>query len=346
MSKYFNFTNDKSLDFERNEFKNNSLIEIDYLNKRLSFLERVIQDKYSDIISLASEICNVQNMNLKYDLIDILIKHGYNLSNYKSERNDIRDILINANKNKQTKSENNVSVGTDMEIIINDIDDKEPHNSDSDTNKIVSKNESKVIIEVTDQNKDSKSQDIKDIGQADLKAKEIETTQKSKSDTAREKILNNLNRLISYKENTFNDLIEMVDFNTSSNANKSNLSKFIECLESQIVELNQYKDNILKNYSLSKAIELGSNGKITFSRVFIEKERLIDKNKDEYIKIVNEMYELYSEFVDTYLNNISSMKPYLDHEKITSIQNNCAKVIYDLKLIRTLYSSLDKIKSV
>ena len=75
---------------------------------------------------------------------------------------------------------------------------------------------------------------------------------------------------------------------------------FIECLESQIVELNQYKENILKNYSLSKSIELGSNGKITFSRVFIEKERLIDKNKDEYIKTVNEMYELYSEFVDTY----------------------------------------------
>ncbi len=56
------------------------------------------------------------------------------------------------------------------------------------------------------------------------------------------------------------------------------------------------------------------------------------------------MYELYSEFVDTYLNNISSMKSHLSHEKITSIQNNCAKVIYDLKLIRTLYSSLDKNK--
>lgn len=346
MSKYFNSTNDKNLDFERNEFKNNSLIEIDYLNKRLSFLEKVIQEKYSDIISLASEICNVQNMNLKYDLIDILIKHGYNLSNYKSEKNDIRDILINANKNEQTESESNISVVTDTEIIINDINDKEPHDSNNDANKIVSKNESKVVIEVTDQNKDYISQDIKDVGQPDLKTKEIETNQKSKSDAAREKILNNLNRLISYKENTFNDLIEMVDFNTNSNINKSNLSKFIECLESQIVELNQYKDNILKNYSLSKAIELGSNGKITFSRVFIEKERLIDKNRDEYIKVVNEMYELYSEFVDAYLNNISSMKSYLDHEKITSIQNNCAKVIYDLKLIRTLYSSLDKIKSV
>ena len=51
----------------------------------------------------------------------------------------------------------------------------------------------------------------------DIKEKEIETNQKSKIDIAREKILNNLNRLISYKENTFNDLIEMIDFNTNSN---------------------------------------------------------------------------------------------------------------------------------
>ncbi len=372
MSKYLNFTNDKNLDFNNDKHKNDLSIEINYLNKRLSFLEKAIQNKYSDILCLASEICNVHNINLKYDLIDILIKHGSNLSNYKSERNDIRDI-ININNNKIDKSQNDISMEKDIEPLINDIDDKNPHNSDNDVKEKTSENESKIALEVTGQYKDSESKNTenfekidnniencestikeneslnKNNGQdnkEDIKEKEIETNQKSKIDIAREKILNNLNRLISYKENTFNDLIEMIDFNTNSNSDKTNLSKFIECLESQIVELNQYKENILKNYSLSKSIELGSNGKITFSRVFIEKERLIDKNKDEYIKTVNEMYELYSEFVDTYLNNISSMKSHLSHEKITSIQNNCAKVIYDLKLIRTLYSSLDKIKSV
>lgn len=363
MSKYSDFTNDKNLDFNNDDSKNNSSIEISYLNKRLSFLEKAIQNKYSDILCLASEICNVHNVNLKYDLIDILIKHGSNLSNYKSERNDIRDIINNVNKNKVSESQNDTSIKKDIEPIINDIDDKDPHNSNNDVNEKISENESKVTLEVTGQYKDSEAKNTenfeninndesiaeenKDGGQdQDIKEKEIEATQKSRMDIAREKILNNLNRLISYKENTFNDLIEMIDFNTKSNSGKTNLSKFIECLESQIVELNQYKENILKNYSLSKSIELGSNGKITFSRVFIEKERLIDKDKNEYIKVVNEMYELYSEFVDTYLNNISSMKSHLSHEKITSIQNNCAKVIYDLKLIRTLYSALDKIKSV
>ncbi len=76
----------------------------------------------------------MHNINLKYDLIDILIKHGSNLSNYKSERNDIRDI-ININKNKIDKSQNDISMEKDIEPLINDIDDKNPHNSDNDVKR-------------------------------------------------------------------------------------------------------------------------------------------------------------------------------------------------------------------
>lgn len=345
------FTNDK------NNFKKNLAFtedDINYLRNRLSYLEKIIQAKYSDILYLASEICNLNNMNLKYDLIDILIKHGSNLSKYKAELIDVKDSLtsfenLSAKPSENVDNKNGNDINNDIEIV-------KPHDSDS----VEIKEEVTLNIDVKEITNDEKNEsDPEEIEKASKKSviknisfsnpRIVETpqnNQKDKNEIAREKIISNLDKLILYKENTFNDLIEMVDFHTDSNTSKIDLSKFIESLESQIVELNEYKNNILKNYSLSKSIELGSNGKITFSRIFIEKERLIDKNKDEYIQVLEEMHSLYSEFVDNYLKNINYMKPHLNPEKINSMQNNCAKVIYDLKLIRNLYSSLDKIKGV
>ncbi len=303
--------------------------DFNYLTNRLSFLENIIKSKYSDIMYLASEISNVENMHLKYDLIDIMVKHGLNLSRYKAEVKDIKDIM--GNMNEQVKE--------------NDIDLNENKNNDVKPHDINVNKEDNIVFEKTGlNNKENEEKPL--IAPFNESSIETPLEQKDKKDMAREKIINNLDKLISYKENTFNDLIEMVDFNIKHNSDKVDLSKFIECLESQIVELNSYKENILNNYSLSKSIELSSKGKITFSRVFIEKERLIDKDKDEYIKVVTEMHKLYSEFVDSYLENINYMKPHLDFEKIKSMQNNCAKVIYDLKLIKNLYSSLDNIKGI
>lgn len=343
MSKDLYMTNDNNLKSRNDEGSAEDFI---YLNKRLSYLERVIQSKYSDILYLASEICNVQNMNLKYDLIDILIKHGYNLSRYKAEAQDIKDMMGNL-KHNSSESQNHI-VEKDIDIEKKDIDKIKPHDiNDKDENDKETIKEANVIIETTGSSEYNENSDpiIKPFNDGPNDDNDI-GSKKNKLEIARQKILNNLDKLISYKENTFNDLIEMVDFNINSNSNKVDLSKFIENLENQIVELNGYKDNILKNHSLSKSIELSSNGKITFPRVFIEKERLIDKDKDEYIRVVTEMHELYSEFVDSYLQNINYMKPHLDPNKINSMQNNCAKVIYDLKLIKNLYASLDKIKSV
>lgn len=352
-------TNDKNPNYANKEY---TLDDINYLNKRLSYLEKIIQSKYSDILYLASEICNLKNVNLKYDLIDILIKHGSNLSKYKSELADVKDIINAFNNNFQKSQEHRQFIEKDQDIN-NDIENTQPHNFEhnnkgfenhnsnaQETNQKIdinefTDNESKNIDINLEKNK--KSSLTKNVNLKNLKIVDnANSEQKNKAELAREKILTNLDKLITYKENTFNDLIEMVDFHIDSNSQKIDLSKFIESLENQIVELNEYKNNILKNYSLSKSIELGSNGKITFSRIFIEKERLIDKNKEEYIRVLNEMHELYSEFVDNYLRNINSMKPHLNPEKINSMQNNCGKVIYDLKLIKNLCSSLDKIKSV
>lgn len=352
-------TNDKNPNYANKEY---TLDDINYLNKRLSYLEKIIQSKYSDILYLASEICNLKNVNLKYDLIDILIKHGSNLSKYKSELADVKDIINAFNNNFQKSQEHRQFIEKDQDIN-NDIENTQPHNFEhnnegfenhnsnaQETNQKIdinefTNNESKNIDINLEKNK--KSSLTKNVNLKNLKIVDnANSEQKNKAELAREKILTNLDKLITYKENTFNDLIEMVDFHIDSNSQKIDLSKFIESLESQIVELNEYKNNILKNYSLSKSIELGSNGKITFSRIFIEKERLIDKNKEEYIRVLNEMHELYSEFVDNYLRNINSMKPHLNPEKINSMQSNCGKVIYDLKLIKNLCSSLDKIKSV
>lgn len=352
-------TNNKNPNYTNKEY---TLDDINYLNKRLSYLEKIIQSKYSDILYLASEIYNLKNINLKYDLIDILIKHGSNLSKYKSELSDVKDIINSFNNSFQKSQEHQQFIEKDQNVN-NDIENIQPHNFEHndkyfgnhnsknqetnqkiDTNKFAD-NETKDVD--TNLEKNKKSLLTKNINLKNLKIVDNSSSeQKNKAELAREKILTNLDKLITYKENTFNDLIEMVDFHIDSNSQKIDLSKFIESLESQIVELNEYKNNILKNYSLSKSIELGSDGKITFSRIFIEKERLIDKNKDEYIRVLTEMHELYSEFVDNYLKNINSMKPHLNPEKINSMQNNCGKVIYDLKLIKNLYSSLDKIKSV
>ena len=348
------FTNDKNKSKANLAF---TVDDINYLRRRLSYLEKIIQAKYSDILYLASEICNLNNMNLKYDLIDILIKHGSNLSKYKAELIDVKDSLSSVEK-LSTKTSGNVDeTGNDINNDINnDIENIKPHDSDN----IEIKEEVNLNVNVKEITNDEKNEsDPIEVEKADKKSviknisfsnprivETLQNNQRDKNEIAREKIISNLDKLILYKENTFNDLIEMVDFHTDSNTSKTDLSKFIESLESQIVELNEYKNNILKNYSLSKSIELGSNGKITFSRIFIEKERLIDKNKDEYIKVLEEMHSLYSDFVDNYLKNINYMKPHLNPEKINSMQNNCAKVIYDLKLIRNLYSSLDKIKGV
>ena len=359
MSMDLYLTNDKTPNYANKEY---TLDDINYLNKRLSYLEKIIQSKYSDILYLASEICNLKNVNLKYDLIDILIKHGSNLSKYKSELADVKDIINSFNNNFQKSQEHQQFIEKDQNIN-NDIENTQPHNFEhnnkdfenhssntQETNQKIdinefTDNESKNIDINLEKNK--KSSLTKNVNLKNLKVVDnASSEQKNKAELAREKILTNLDKLITYKENTFNDLIEMVDFHIDSNSQKIDLSKFIESLESQIVELNEYKNNILKNYSLSKSIELGSNGKITFSRIFIEKERLIDKNKEEYIRVLTEMHELYSEFVDNYLRNINSMKPHLNPEKINLMQNNCGKVIYDLKLIKNLCSSLDKIKSV
>lgn len=355
MSMDLYLTNDKNPNYTNKEY---TLDDINYLNKRFSYLEKIIQSKYSDILYLASEICNLKNVNLKYDLIDILIKHGSNLSKYKSELADVKDIINAFNNSFQKSQEHRQSIEKNQNIN-DDIENTQPHNFErddqifenhdseiqkTDTNEFTDNETKNVDINLE---KNKKSSLTKNVKLKNLKVVDnASSEQKNKAELAREKILTNLDKLITYKENTFNDLIEMVDFHIDSNSQKIDLSKFIESLESQIVELNEYKNNILKNYSLSKSIELGSNSKITFSRIFIEKERLIDKNKEEYIRVLTEMHELYSEFVDNYLRNINSMKPHLNPEKINSMQNNCGKVIYDLKLIKNLCSSLDKIKSV
>lgn len=354
MSTELYFTNDKNKLNKNLEFTED---DINYLDKRLSYLEKIIQTKYSDILYLVSEICNLNNINLKYDLVDLIIKHGSNLSKYKAELIDIKD-SINSFNNLYQKPLGFMDKTKNQNIIDNDIENIKPHDSnnveikeevnlDIDVNKIT--NDDKNEPDCEEDGKLTKKSVVKNISFSNPRVvKDTSRTHKDKdkNEIAREKIISNLDKLILYKENTFNDLIEMVDFHTDSTSSKIDLSKFIENLENQIVELNEYKNNILKNYSLSKSIELGSNGKITFSRIFIEKERLVDKNKDEYIKVLEEMHELYSEFVDNYLKNINYMKPHLNPEKINSMQNNCAKVIYDLKLIRNLYSSLDKIKGV
>lgn len=352
--------NDKEiLNFSDREY---TLEDVNYLNKRLLYLERVIKSKYSDILYLASEICNLKNVNLKYDLVDILVKHGSNLSRYKEELVDIKDML-DAFGNNQSQVQERIEEDEKVDNQLNNTKNEKPHNFDynNENPENSNSNEKEIVNEFSDteisqkdvqdepvrsekNNKHSltknlKLKNLKIVGSSDVQ-------KKSKSDIAREKILNNLDKLISYKENTFNDLIEMVGFHNDSNSQKTDLSKFIECLESQIVELNEYKNNILKNYSLSKSIEIGSNGKITFSRVFIEKERLMDKDKDNYIKVLTEMHELYTKFVDNYLKNINYMKPYLDSDKINLMQSNCSKVIYDLKIIKNLYSSLEKSKGM
>lgn len=350
-------TNDKKfLNFSDREY---TLEDVNYLNKRLLYLERVIKSKYSDILYLASEICNLKNVNLKYDLIDILVKHGSNLSRYKEELVDIKDML-DAFGNNQSQVKERIKEDEKVDNQLQDTENEKPHNfdyknenSDSNEKEIVNKlnnaeiSHKDVQEEPVELKKKSKPSLTKNLNLKNLKiVGSSDVEKKSKADIAREKILNNLDKLISYKENTFNDLIEMVGFHNDSNVQKIDLSKFIECLESQIVELNEYKNNILKNYSLSKSIEIGSNGKITFSRVFIEKERLMDKDKDNYIKVLTEMHELYTKFVDNYLKNINYMKPYLDTDKINLMQSNCSKVIYDLKIIKNLYSSLEKSKGV
>lgn len=342
-------TNDKNSNSDNSRYFD----EITYLNSRLSYLEKIIQSKYSDILYLASEICNLKNVNLQYDLIDILIKHGSNLHDYKSELVDVKDMINSLSNNLKKSNEHDESLNDEKEN--DEISNLKPHDSQLENKEIESaKNENVESENFTNEKDDNeKHAGVKRVLSNDIAEKTIRvvdgssiSSKKSKAEVAREKILSNLEKLISYKENTFNDLIEMIDFHIDSSSQKNELTKFIESLENQIVELNEYKNNILKNYSLSKSIELGANGKITFSRVFIEKERLIDRNKEEYIKVVEEMYDLYSEFVDKYLKNISMMKPHLSPEKINSMQSNCSKVIYDLKLIKILYSSLDKIKGV
>lgn len=355
-------TNDKEiLNFSDREY---TLEDVNYLNKRLLYLERVIKSKYSDILYLASEICNLKNVNLKYDLVDILVKHGSNLSRYKEELVDIKDMLDAFGNSNQSQVQERIEEDEKVDNQLNNTENVKPHNFDYNNGnpENSNSNEKEIVNEFSNaevSHKDiqddfvkSEKSDKKPSLTKNLKLKNLkiigssEAEKKSKSDIAREKILNNLDKLISYKENTFNDLIEMVGFHNDSNSQKIDLSKFIECLESQIVELNEYKNNILKNYSLSKSIEIGSNGKITFSRVFIEKERLIDKDKENYIKVLTEMHELYTKFVDNYLKNINYMKPYLDPDKINLMQSNCSKVIYDLKIIKNLYSSLEKAKGV
>lgn len=355
MSRDVYLTNDKNLNIKDNI--ECTYDEVNYLNSRLSYLEKIIQSKYSDMLYLASEICNLKNINLKYDLIDILIKHGSNLRKYKAELIDVKD-MINSLSNNLKQSNDHIE-SKDNEKKDNNIENLEPHASQLENEQLKScecEKEKVKSIELENsvdksENKEEKN-GIKKSLSNNLTIKNprvIDNTSnnnKSKTEIAREKIISNLDKLISYKENTFNDLIEMIDFQIDSNAQKNDLIRFIENLESQIVELNEYKNNILKNYSLSKSIELGSNGKMTFSRVFIEKERLIDKNKEEYIKVVTDMFNLYSEFVDKYLKNINMLRPHLEAEKINSMQSNCSKVIYDLKLIRNLYSSLDKVKEI
>ncbi len=356
MSTDLYLTNDEK---ENHINKDCSHDEIEYLNRRLVYLEKVIKSKYSDILYLTSEISNLKNINLKYDLIDILIKHGSNLSRYKSELVDVKDMMDfhgrNANKPRDTVQDDSV-------IVDNDIKNKKPHNFDLNKENENDADSSAAHSATTDTDNDADDtnnvsvdntkDDAKSQLDSDVKLKnvrivtELNSEPKNKAELARERIITNLDRLISYKENTFNDLIEMVDFHINFSSQKIDLSRFIESLENQIVELNEYKNNILKNHSLSKSIEIGSGGKITFSRMFIEKERLIDKNKEEYIKVLSEMHDLYSSFVDNYLKNINFMKPHLAPEKINSMQSNCGKVIYDLKLIRNLYSSLDKLKGV
>ena len=370
-------TNEKSKYYTNKQFNPS---DIEYLNKRFSYLEKIIESKYSDILNLASEISNLQNINLKYDLVDVLIKHGSNLEKYKSELIDVKDMLSFSKRN--SNNENNTT-------ITNDIENTEPHNSDNvekvvenvisnektvrviensvtelkeieeknqeeeketceTTKEIIPSNGNEIVTKVG--NKDEKTGKffpIKGLKLKNFKKNEEKQENKDeKRDAIKQKIINNLNKLISYKENTFNDLIEIVGFSIDSSSEKVDLSVFIEALESQIVELNQYKNNILNGYSLSKSIELGSNGKITFSRIFIEKERLLAKDKETYETVLTNMYNLYSEFVDNYLKNINYMKPHLSDEKIKSMQSNCGKVIYDFKLIRALYASLNEKKGM
>lgn len=356
MSTDLYLTNDKK---ENRPHKDYTSDDIGYLKSRLVYLEKIIESKYSDILYLTSEICNLKNINLKYDLIDILIKHGSNLSRYKAELIDVKDMIDFYGRNVDRPH----SVEKSHDVVVdNDIENIKPHNFDlknenCNDEKLSAEesadlttndnSEDNISTKIENLENNTKSQLNKGIKLRNVKVVEKKSEEpKSKAEIAREKILTNLDKLICYKENTFNDLIEMVDFHINFSSQKIDLSKFIESLESQIVELNEYKNNILKNHSLSKSIEIGSNGKITFSRIFIEKERLIDKNKDEYIRVLTEMHELYSEFVDNYLKNINSMKPHLAPEKISSMQSNCGKVIYDLKLIRNLYSSIEKIKGV
>ena len=337
MSTNLNSTNDKYKD-----------LSVDYLNNRLSYLERIIKSKYEDISHLIKEISSMENLNLKYDLIDVLIKHGANLSSYKAELVDIKDMINSINKNITINA-------PELTKDNNDIAKDKPHNNAEnliENNQNISSSEKEIVVSEKTEVKDKKLSKLSSIS-GNIKFKNFQVgnekqaiEQKEKSEIAKEKIITNLDKLILYKENTFNDLIEMIDFHTKSGTKDLDLSKFIENLESQIVELNEYKNNIIKNHSLSKSIELGSNGKITFSRIFIEKERLLDKNRKEYIRVLAEMNNLYSKFVDIYLSNINSMKQYLDPDKINLMQSNCSKVIYDLKLIRNLCSSLDKIKSV
>lgn len=371
----------------RNKHFNDS--DIKYLNTRLSYLEKIIESKYSDILNLASEISNLQNLNLKYDLVDVLIKHGSNLTKYKAELVDVKDMLSYSNRVSNDSQEDNNLVNNNIKIetaIKNDIENIEPHNSHQkdenieDSNSVESLDLNKSTISVIENNitniEEKKEEDtiqIKSddsIVNSDTIEEEVENktgkvfpirglklkgfkkgedkvlNEDEKKNAIKQKIITNLDKLISYKENTFNDLIEIVGFNIDSSAEKVDLSIFIEALENQIVELNQYKNNILNGHSLSKSIELGSNGKITFSRIFIEKDRLLAKDKDTYISVLTNMYNLYSEFVDNYLKNINYMKPHLSEEKIKSMQTNCGKVIYDFKLIRTLYSSLNNAKGV
>lgn len=364
-------TNEKNKNYINKEFTKS---DIDYLNTRLSYLEKIIESKYSDILNLAAEISGLNNLNLKYDLVDILVKHGSNLTKYKAELIDVKDMISyykRISNNEENKEINSQSV-------TNDIENAEPHNSHQEAHidvnsddKVVTVIDSNVseaeenqkqeesvsnesndsVVKEIEQEEEKKNSKIFPIKSLKLKSisknnEEEKVSDDDKREAIRQKILNNLNKLISYKENTFNDLIEMVGFNIDSNGEKVDLSKFIEALESQIVELNQYKSNILDGYSLSKSIELGSSGQVTFSRIFIEKERLLAKNKEDYIKVLTNMYNLYSEFVDNYLKNINFMKPHLSEEKIKSMQTNCGKVIYDFKLIRALYSSLKNQKGV
>ncbi|HJD00202.1 MAG TPA: hypothetical protein H9923_04600, partial [Candidatus Dwaynia gallinarum] len=192
-------TNDKNPNYANKEY---TLDDINYLNKRLSYLEKIIQSKYSDILYLASEICNLKNVNLKYDLIDILIKHGSNLSKYKSELADVKDIINAFNNNFQKSQEHQQFIEKDQNIN-NDIENTQPHdfehnNEDFEnhSSSIQETNQKIDINEFTDNEsknidinleKNKKSSLTKNVNLKNLKVVDnASSEQKNKAELARE----------------------------------------------------------------------------------------------------------------------------------------------------------------